>query len=173
MYMRAPASLNPGGTFIFRDGSVGQIDAAGGLNVPAQFTNDAELAGFTIWFPAGLYQYNADSNNAAHTLAATSMAGAQENVVNLTGALGGAANLTLPTVAALVAAAPGIVVGQSFKLRIINSSSGAFAWTVVTATGWTLSGTMTLAQNTWRDFIVTVQSASAATIQAVGTGTQS
>lgn len=121
--------------------------------------------------------YNVAANTAGFTLAGSQIAGAAQNFLNLTGALGAAANAQLPTVAQLLAALPSNVqqspVGLSFQLRAINSSSGAFAWTLTTNTGWTLGGTMSIAQNTWRDFIITITSPTTATIQAVGTGTQS
>ncbi|WP_017776688.1 hypothetical protein [Paraburkholderia kururiensis] len=121
--------------------------------------------------------YNAATNTAGFTLAGSQIAGAAQNFLNLTGTLAGAANAQLPTVAQLIAALPSNVqaapTGLSFQLRVINSSAGAFAWTLTTNTGWTLNGTMSMAQNTWRDFIVTITSATTASIQAVGTGTQS
>lgn len=121
--------------------------------------------------------YNAAANMAGFTAAPQQIAGAAQNFLNLTGTLVGAANMQLPTVAALIAALPTVVQnspgGISFQLRIINSSSGAFAWTTTTNTGWTLSGTMSMAQNTFRDFIITITSLTTATIQSVGTGAQS
>ncbi|PXX15856.1 hypothetical protein C7399_109191 [Paraburkholderia tropica] len=121
--------------------------------------------------------FNVATNTAAFTLTAQQIAGAAQNFLNLTGTLTAAANAQLPTVAALIAALPQVVQGSptgiSFQLRVINSSSGAFAWTLTTNTGWTLNGTQSVAQNTWRDFIITITSATTATIQSVGTGTQS
>jgi hypothetical protein len=79
----------------------------------------------------------------------------------------------LPTVANLVLASKffNAAAGVAWRLRIINKSSAAFTWTITTNTGWTLSGIMTIAQNTWRDFDVTLTSTSAATLQEVGVGT--
>jgi hypothetical protein len=94
-------------------------------------------------------------------------------VLNLTGTLTGAATATLPSVAQVVGAVAANSVGLTYQLRIINSSSGAYAWTIAAGAGWTLSGTMTIAQNTWREFIVTLTSASAGVVQSVGTGTYS
>ena len=126
----------------------------------------------------GIESYQTNAAVASTTLLNTNIAqpGTVEVDLNLTGTLTGAANATLPTVASLLQQLPQAQAGSSYKLRIINSSSGAFAWTVVTNTGWgTLNGTMTIAQNTWRDFIVTITSvgSATATLQAVGTGTQS
>ena len=123
--------------------------------------------------------YVANAATSSTTLTAANIAGGAnsnspvEVDLNLTGALAAGATATLPTVAALVAAIPNAIAGQTYKLRVINSSTGAFAWTLSTAAGWTLNGTMSVAQNTWRDFVVTLTSLSAATLQSVGTGTWS
>jgi hypothetical protein len=120
-------------------------------------------------------QYNAVSGNTPLTLLAAKIAGAQEVTVNLTAALAGAGTVTTDTAANIIAAIPvtlnGSAVGVSFRLRIINSSSGAFAWTVAGGTGVTITGTATIAQNTWREFIVTVTGAATVTLQSIGTGT--
>lgn len=119
-------------------------------------------------------QYAALTNTTGFTLtAAGNEAGAADCVLNLTGTLGAGANVQSDTAANIVAAVPNARAGMSYKLRIINSSSANFAWTLTTNTGITLNGTMSMAQNTWRDFIVTLTSLTAVAIQAVGTGTQS
>ena len=115
-----------------------------------------------------LSKYTANTATTAATLTAASVSGAAEVIVNMTGTLGAGAALTLPTVAQLVAAAPTLVSGATYKLRVMNTGAGAFAWTVTTATGWTLTGTMTVAQNTYRDFLVTMNSASTATLLSLG-----
>lgn len=117
--------------------------------------------------------YNTNTATASATLTGANISGASDVVLNLTGTLAGAANATLPTVQALIDALKNAAPGSSYNLRIINSSAGAFAWTVLTNTGWTLGGTMTIAQNTYRDFIVTIGATNTATLQSVGTGTQS
>jgi hypothetical protein len=116
--------------------------------------------------------YNTKSATSGTTLTGANLTGAiNEVTLNLTGTLGGDANAQLPTVANLVAAIPNAVAGQSYKLRVINSSSANHVWTITTNTGWTLNGTMTIAQNTWRDFFLTLTTTSAAVLQSVGTGT--
>jgi hypothetical protein len=107
------------------------------------------------------------------TLVGADMAGGETTVINLTNALAGAGTLNSATAAQIVAATPGAAVGLTYLLRIINASSGAFAWTLTTAGGITLAGTMSIAQNTWRDFIVTLTSLTAVSIQSIGTGTNS
>ena len=121
-------------------------------------------AGFTPDFV-----YNTDATNTAHTLSAASVVGGSVEVdLNMTGSLGAGANLTLPTVAAVVAALANFQPGVAYRLRIFNSSAGAFSWTLVTNTGWTLNGTMTIAQNTYRDFILTFTNATTAVVQSTG-----
>jgi hypothetical protein len=120
--------------------------------------------------------YSTNAATSAATLAAAALVGGwTEVVVNMTGTLGAGAALTLPTVASIIAAAPlPFVAGQTYRLRVINSGGGAYAWTVTTNTGWgTLLGTMTVNQNTWRDFIVTFLSGNAMQLQSIGTGTNS
>jgi len=82
-------------------------------------------------------------------------------------------NLQLPLGTALAAALHAPTVGTSYRLRICNAQGGAFAFTVVTNTGWTLTGTMTIAQNTWREFVVTMTAVGVFSIKSVATGTYS
>lgn len=106
------------------------------------------------------------------TLAAANISGGSASVdLAMTGALAAGGALTLPTVANLAATLPGLTIGHSYRLRICNQSSNNFAWTVTTNTGWTVTGTATIAQNTWREFVITFTSLTAATIQNVAIGT--
>jgi hypothetical protein len=116
--------------------------------------------------------YNTNTATSGTTLTGANISGGQiEVTLAMTGTMGGDANAQLPTVANLVAAIPNAVAGQVYKLRIINESSANHVWTITTNTGWTLNGTMTIAQNTWRDFYVTLTTTSAAVLQSIGTGT--
>jgi hypothetical protein len=117
--------------------------------------------------------YGTNISTGANLLTAANISGANDVTLNMTGTQGSGSNATLPTVAALAAAIPNAAAGESYNLRVINSGAGAFPWTIVTNTGWTLTGTMTIAQNTFRDFYVTFTTLSAATLQSVGTGTNS
>jgi hypothetical protein len=81
---------------------------------------------------------------------------------------------TVPTVALLVAAMKAlgvseIVAGDSFEFTIRNTADAAETITVTTATGWTLSGTMTIAQNNSKRFKVVFASEAAATLYSLGT----
>lgn len=117
--------------------------------------------------------FQTNAGNTPLTLTAANISGGAEVYLALTATLAGAGAVTLPTVASYLAAIPGAFTGMGLYLRIINESGGAFAWTVTTNTGWTLTGTMTIAQNTWRDFVITVTSvpSATATLQNIGTGT--
>lgn len=79
----------------------------------------------------------------------------------------------LPTAAALVAAIEGAMVGTSFEFTIRNTADAAETITVTTNTGLTLSGTMTIAQNNSKRFLVRLTNVTAgseaATIYSLGT----
>lgn len=116
--------------------------------------------------------FNTNTATAGTTLTAANVTGGTNSVdLALTGTLGAGANAQMPTVAAMTLAMQAPTIGSSFRLRIANQSSANFAWTVTTNTGWTLTGTMTIAQNTWREFVVTLTSLTAATLQNVAVGT--
>jgi hypothetical protein len=117
--------------------------------------------------------YNTNNATASTTLTAAEMTGGTVDVIAaMTGSLTAAATLTTDTAANIVAAAsPNMPVGVQYKLRIINESSAAFAWTLAGGTGVTITGTATIAQDTWREFIVDITSATTVTLQNIGTGT--
>ena len=153
--------------------------SATGVTLPVGFVGPAVANSATTWLIPSLPSsatnaiYNTNTATSGTTLTSANISGANQKVVlNLTGTLGGGANAQLPTVANLVAAIPNAAAGQSYELRVINSSSANFAWAITTNTGWTLNGTMiTISQNTWRDFLVTLTTTSAAVLQTVGNGT--
>lgn len=129
------------------------------------------------WFFGGSKKTTALKTNTSAismTLDAANMTGGAANVdLALTGATAGAVNATLPLVTDLVAVLSNLTVGTSYRWRVTNQSSGNFAWTIVTNTGWTTAGTLTIAQNTWREFVITITSLTAATITSVAVGTYS
>lgn len=143
-----------------------------------EFPNGVSVGGVQLT-TANAAAYNVNTATASTALTAANVTGGTASVdLAMTGTLTGAANAQLPTVASVIAALSGAntpAVGTSYRLRIVNASAGAFAWTVTTNTGWTLAGTMSIAQNTWREFVVTLTSATAATatLQSVATGTYS
>lgn len=118
--------------------------------------------------------FNSNTATASATLTAANVTGGSASVdLALTGTLGAAGAATLPLVTDLVKSMWAAKVGDSFRLRVVNESSANFAWTMTTNTGWTLTGTMSIAQNTWREFVVTLTSLTAATLQSVAVGTYS
>jgi hypothetical protein len=117
--------------------------------------------------------YAAVSTATPFTLAVSTVDGPSYAVVNLTATLAAAGTVTTPTAANWIAGMSSLQVGQSYVLRVINSSSGNYAWTVAAGSGVTITGTATVAQNTWREFIVTVATATTITMQSIGTGTYS
>jgi hypothetical protein len=116
--------------------------------------------------------YNTDASAASFTMPAADIVGAQAFVVlALIGALGANATATLPSAAATIAATHSPAVGDSWNLRIRNVASG-FQWTIAAGTNFTLgTGTYTIANNTFRDFIVTVTGTNSMTLQDIGGGT--
>jgi hypothetical protein len=75
----------------------------------------------------------------------------------ITGTPVGAANYTMPTAAALIAAMGAFgtpFIGQSFYFTIFNTSAGANTITLVAGTGGTVVGTATVAQNNGKRFRV-------------------
>lgn len=150
------------------------VDGLAATGQPSAYQEQTTAAAVAAVADLGAFPYQTNTATTAATLSAANIVGAGspvETYLNMTGTLGAGAALTLPTVAAMVAAIANPQVGGNYKLRVINSSAGNFAWTVTTNTGWTLGGTMTVAQNTWRDFVINLTSLTAATLQSVGTGT--
>lgn len=78
-----------------------------------------------------------------------------------------------PTAALLVAALPSAVVGTSFEFTIRNTADAAETITVTAGSGATLSGTMTIAQNNSKRFLVVLTNvtsgAEAYTVYSLGT----
>jgi hypothetical protein len=76
--------------------------------------------------------------------------------------------LTTRTAAQMIADA-GLLVGQSYLLRILNSAAGTC--TLTAGAGVTLTGKVAILTATYCDYTVTVTAAGAITFQYVGTGT--
>ena len=132
-----------------------------------------------IW-PNGS-QYKESAHATPYTGVPANFAGALLVTLNMTTNLGGAGTINLPSAAQISAIIPTVATQSngtggtetSYFLRIINSSAGNFAWTVAGGGSWTLNGTMSINQNTYRDFQITLNSSTTATIQTIGTGTWS
>ncbi len=102
----------------------------------------------------------------AGALAAADLAGANSVTYINTGTTPD--NLQMPTAAALWAILANPVVNFTYELNIRNGSSGNNTATITTNTGITLSGTMTIAQNATRRFLVKFTGATAAIVTSVG-----
>jgi hypothetical protein len=96
--------------------------------------------------------------------------GAVEVHLAMTGVLAAGATATTDTAANIIAAIPQAqrYVGFTYKLRIINESTGAFAWTIAGGTGVTITGATSVAQNGWREYMVKITSLTAVSFQDVG-----
>ncbi len=146
----ASFSLPPGGVVNFNATTTGQWHTA--------FTNP------TAALPFSLYQTTA---LASGVIPASLMCGAQDSYLLSSGATA----LTTATAAALLAAIPNASVGMQWGLRIINTNGGTLTLTMDASV--TSTGTMTLATNTWRDFLLTITSSTTANMVSVGTGSYS
>ncbi len=86
--------------------------------------------------------------------------------------LGADATFTMPTVAQFIAQFSLQSFGSSFELDVVNAATSKNV-IVAVGTGWTSTGTLTVSNNTWRKFLVTLTSATAGTITMVEVGTYS
>jgi hypothetical protein len=115
--------------------------------------------------------YRTNALAIAGTLTAAQVTGGTDTVfLRMTGAFSAGVNIQLPTVAATLASLSAQQgVGSTYVVRVINPSSQTL--TITTNTGWTLgSGSYALLTETFRDFLVTITSATTATFQDVGAG---
>lgn len=92
----------------------------------------------------------------------------------------GATALTLPAATVVVAQAAliltqsgaatplNLMLNLAYRLRVLNSNGGTL--TLTAGTGNTITGTATLATNTYRDYVVTITSPATVTYQNVGSG---
>lgn len=148
----------------------GTIIAGPTKNVDTLDIAALKLGGISLSATAG--QLNlADAKYATAALqsaiaTAANVAGANSVFFENTGVTPG--NLQFDTAANIVAAMPGAVIGQAYVLEVRNSSSGANTATMTTNTGLSLHGTMTIAQNTTRKFVVVLTSLSAIDIYSMG-----
>lgn len=164
---------------------VGMSLNATGTNLP--FVLEPNLASVIIgltptsWsvavanIPPG-FQYNTNTAIGSTTLAGSALTGNygfQDVTLAMTGALTGAATATLPSVPSMFGSIANPFIGQSWRFRFINESSNNQVWTIGAPAGWSTGGTLTMAQNTWRDFYVSLTAAASVGLQSIGTGTYS
>lgn len=108
-------------------------------------------------------------NQTTGSIPAGILVAAQETFIITSNATPGAQ--LVRTAAQMLADVPGILLGQGLTFRIVNTGAGTLTLTADAGATVTLSGTMTVATNTFRDFVITFNSATTATIQSVGVGT--
>lgn len=138
-----------------------QYTATGAITITGYLA--ASLSGLT---PSQLSTLNATVG----TLPAGMITGAEEVFVLSTNATPG--TQTTRTATQMFGDTPNAQVGFQYFLRITNSGAGTL--TLAAGSGVTLgSGTYTVVTNTFRDFMVTFNSGTTATIQTVGVGTWS
>lgn len=124
-----------------------------GLNPATVEISTAQIAGAAV---VASLQSSIASNTAAFTATTAQVTPGPIKVLSLTGTLAGAANVTTPTAAAWIAAAPGLAT-QPYTLIVQNASSANFAWTVVGGVGVTVSGNAVIAQGAFAYFAVSQQ----------------
>jgi predicted RecA/RadA family phage recombinase len=150
-----------------------------GLTVPNVLPLDADLVIRVLMLAGGagggpgsvLQPAKFTSINVAgpSTASIGDITGAAFTVLKSTNAAPG--TYTTRTAAQMFTDIPGASVGLGYWLRVINTGAGTL--TLAGGTNVTLTGTMTVTQNTTRDFVVVFTDATHATIQDVGTGTES
>lgn len=139
-----------------------------GLALAADLTVDGTLRlgpSGIVSSPLADAKYTTGALQAA-TFAAGDLTGARVVTYDNTGTTPAA--LTTRTATQMFADIPGAYVGMSYILLIRNSSGSANTATLTAGTGVTATGTMTIAQNVTRFFVVTFTSATAVTIQSMG-----
>ncbi len=117
--------------------------------------------------PLPAVQYTTSSVTTG-SIAAGIITGANMNVWYQTGATPGAQ--LVRTAAQMLADTPNGRVGQSTVFRIVNAGAGTLTVTADAGATVTLTGTMTVPQNTFRDFMLTFNTATTATVQSLGAG---
>lgn len=100
------------------------------------------------------------------TLSANDASGAYVTHLTSTNATPG--SQAMRTVAQVLADTPGLAVGMSYYLRILNIGAGVFTLATDASTQFTMTGTMTIATANMREFIVTIVSGTTGTVQSLG-----
>lgn len=128
----------------------------------------------TVFVPsisAGVAKLTAINVAGPATLSVGDITGA--SIVSLVSTNAAPGALTVRTAAQMLADTPGAIVGTGYRLRITNTGAGTLTLTADGGATVTLTGTMTVPTNTFRDFIVTFNTSTTATIRSDGTGTYS
>jgi hypothetical protein len=112
-----------------------------------QFQCFDATAGAAVWGAVGNGSGLSSQGNPASQDTAATLTAAQLFAKILTTAPAGAIALTLPLATAMDTAFPGSAAGASFDFSVINTAGAANTATMTTNTGWTLVGSMAVAQN--------------------------
>lgn len=141
------------------------------VSVPVgqEVTFSCEVAG--TWISSGLVIMPAKftTGTTTTTFAAGQLSGAGR--VNYTNTQGTPGSIAFRTAAQMFADDPYARVGNTYSLVITNGQGTGTLTVTGAATGITLTGTATIAINTWREYLVTYTSQSALVIQNIATGT--
>lgn len=158
------ATALTGSELIAADTQLGQ-----GIAPESEAISVAQLAAFAGF--SGVAVGTAD-NGTTQTLTAAMVTATNASTVYHTSTGGATPSLTMPLATAIIAGeGANFTTGSSYVLRVINANSGTA--TIVTNTGITTSGTLTLATGTWREFLITAATATTVTMTSIGTGTTS
>jgi hypothetical protein len=162
--------------------------------MPINLSNFVGPNEVTSWYDLLIEQINATQspsagitvfgNTGSITLPAAAICSGRDiSYCDLVGTLTANQTLTTDTAANIVSLLQGIfgpgvtLSGTTWSLRIINASAGAFSWTLAGGTGVTVqtaggdATSLAIAQNTWRDFMVSIASSTSVYMYSVGTGT--
>lgn len=157
--------LNPGAT-----GAASEIAAVGDdTNVSLKLTPKATAQVVAATNVCPKLSATTDSTAGALTYTAAMLLGG----IILRDPNGAGRSDVTPTAALMLAAIPGAVVGTSVRFTIRNTADAAETITVTAGAGATLSGTMTIAQNNSKDFLLVFTNVTAAaeayTLYSLGT----
>lgn len=150
---------------------IGAPVLSGTLTVPATCTanvvpTNVTITGYTTVPAAALPNTQFRSISAGNgTFLAGDISGGTYTVL----ASSGATAMTTRTATLMFGDVPNAQAGLSYYLRIYNTNAGTL--TLTGGTGVTITGTATIATAIWRDYVVTLNSATTLTMQNVGSGT--
>ena len=150
------AAVNQGQQAIALEENGGVLNNGAAVNAIQSLANNAEHTGGSINY----------TSSAAASLTLTSIVGLSLLLTN-----GGAVTLTLDNAPNIIAQIPGPFNGMTFPMRISCIAATTVAAPTVTNTGVTLSGTTTVAANSYRDYKGTITQLYSNVVQSLTAGT--
>lgn len=160
-----------GGTGVTVSGlSVIPANSVGNFRLSWSAAGAVSMVGTSVAANGGLpvSKVSTPLNQTTGSLPAGAITGAQNVYITSSNATPGAQ--LVRTAAQMLADTPNGAVGMTWNFRILNTGAGTLTLTADGGATVTLSGTMTVAQNTWRDFSAVFNTATTATITSVGAG---